>query len=201
MLVPCFAGSGLVVTLGELMMILELPRQGLTVTAIARQTGLDRKTVRRYITRGLEPPAYGPRTPKPRSTDPFLLYPRERLAAHPGPTAVRLHRELKERGFAGSYTIAQRAGRDIRPEPPQPFEVRFETPRRAGAGRLRPLRGHLPRWTGRDADRPALLPRARSLQADLARFIVHQDLRTVPRCHIAAFEAIGGAPREIPTFG
>jgi IS30 family transposase len=57
MLAPGSTGSGSVVTLGELMMILELHRQGLTVTAIAEQVGLDRKTVRRYIARGLEPPA------------------------------------------------------------------------------------------------------------------------------------------------
>jgi transposase len=30
-----------------------------------------------------------------------------------------------------------------------------------------------------------------------ARFILHQDLQSVLRCHVAAFEAIGGAPREI----
>ena len=42
-------------------MILELHRQGLKVSAIARQLGVDRKTVRRYIARGLEPPTYGPR--------------------------------------------------------------------------------------------------------------------------------------------
>ncbi len=42
-------------------MILDLHRQGLSVSAIARQCCLDRKTVRRYIERGLEPPAYGKR--------------------------------------------------------------------------------------------------------------------------------------------
>lgn len=30
-----------------------------------------------------------------------------------------------------------------------------------------------------------------------ARFVMHQDLPTVLRCHVAALEAIGGAPREI----
>jgi transposase len=30
-----------------------------------------------------------------------------------------------------------------------------------------------------------------------ARFVMHQDLATVLRCHVAAFEAFGGAPREI----
>ena len=50
------------VRLGELMMILELHRQGLTVTAIARRTGRDPKTVRKYIERGIEAPLYGPRS-------------------------------------------------------------------------------------------------------------------------------------------
>lgn len=30
-----------------------------------------------------------------------------------------------------------------------------------------------------------------------ARFVVHQDLAAVLRCHMAAFEALGGAPREL----
>ena len=50
-------GSGAVVSLGELVMILELHRQGLKVVSIARQLGMDRKTVAKYVARGLEPPA------------------------------------------------------------------------------------------------------------------------------------------------
>ena len=46
-------------------MILDLARQGLTVSAIARRTGHDRKTIRKYIARGLEPPAYKPRAAGP----------------------------------------------------------------------------------------------------------------------------------------
>ena len=42
-------------------MILDLHRQGAGVSAIARRTGLDRKTVRKVIAGGLEPPVYGPR--------------------------------------------------------------------------------------------------------------------------------------------
>ena len=33
-------------------MILDLHQQGLTVSAISRETGIDRKTVRKYIERG-----------------------------------------------------------------------------------------------------------------------------------------------------
>ena len=39
------------VKFGEFIMILELHRQGLKVAAIARQLGIDRKTVRKYISR------------------------------------------------------------------------------------------------------------------------------------------------------
>ena len=73
-----------VVTLGELVMILDLARQGLTVAAIARRTGHDRKTIRKYIARGLEPPAYKPRATGPSLIQPFEAYLRERTARFPG---------------------------------------------------------------------------------------------------------------------
>src|ERR671916_2703881 len=126
--VPMAGGGGSVLRLGDLVMILELHRQGLSPTAIARQLGIDRKTVRKYIARGLEPPVYGPRKPPARRTDRFLGYLRERLAAYPGLTAVRLWRELGERGYTGGYTAVKRAVRGSRPDPARPFEVRFETP-------------------------------------------------------------------------
>ena len=50
-----------VIKLKELIVILDLHREGLTVSAIAERTGLDRKTVRKYIERGIEAPIYGPR--------------------------------------------------------------------------------------------------------------------------------------------
>lgn len=42
------------VQLGELVMVLDLHRQGLSVTAVAHQLSLDRKTLRKYIARGLD---------------------------------------------------------------------------------------------------------------------------------------------------
>jgi transposase len=180
------------------MMILDLHRQGLTVSAIARQLGIDRKTVRRYIARGLEPPAYGPRPVPQRSTDRFLPYLGERLAAFPGLTAVRLWRELRERGYTGGYTAVKRAVRRIRPEPISPFEVRFET----APGEQAQV--DLARFEIEFTDEPGakrivwlfsmVLGYSRLIWC---RFVVHQDMQSVLRCHIAALEAIGGAPREI----
>lgn len=192
MLLPLAGGSGAVV------MILDLHRQGLTVSAIARQLGMDRKTVRRYIARGLEPPTYGPRPPQQRSTDRFLPYLRERLAAYPGLTAVRLWRELRERGYAGGYTAVKRTVREFRPEPVKPFEVRFETPPGAQA------QVDLAHFEVVFADEPGVTRIVWLFSLVLgfsrliwARFVVHQDLQTILRCHIAALEAIGGVPQEI----
>ena len=186
------------VNLGELMMILELHRQGLKVSAIARQLGVDRKTVRKYIARGLEPPEYGPRPVQQKSTDPFLPYLRDRLAAFPGLTAVRLCRELRERGYVGGYTAVKRAVREIRPTAVTPFEVRFETlPGEQG-------QVDLARFEVEFTDEPGVTRIVWLFSMVLgysrliwARFVVHQDLQSVLRCHIAALEAIGGAPREI----
>jgi transposase len=62
---PQAGGDEAVITLGEVVMILDLHRQGLSVSANALQLGIDRKTVRKYLARGLEAPVYGPRQPRP----------------------------------------------------------------------------------------------------------------------------------------
>ena len=153
------AGGGTaVVRLEGLVMILDLHRQGLTVSQIARQSGLDRKTVRRYIARGLEPPTYGPRRPKPALLDPFTGYLRERVKAYPGLTGTRLLRELKERGYTGGYTAVTDFLRDVRPAADAAFEVCFETvPRRAGPGGFRSVPGGVHRRARHAADRLAVL--------------------------------------------
>ena len=45
-------------------MIHDVHRQGLPIQAIARRIGRDRKTVRKFLETGLEPPVYGPRAPR-----------------------------------------------------------------------------------------------------------------------------------------
>ena len=61
------------------MMILELHRQGLSVRAISHRTGHDRKTVRKYIARGLQALQYKPRNARACLVEPFAPYLRERL--------------------------------------------------------------------------------------------------------------------------
>jgi transposase len=49
-------GRSQVKGLREIVLIHDLKRQGLSVTAIARKVGCDRKTVRKYLALGLEAP-------------------------------------------------------------------------------------------------------------------------------------------------
>ena len=68
-------------TVGDLIMILDLHRQGLKVSMIARQLGIDRKTVPKYLAKNVGIPIYGPRQPRKRLIDGHLNYLKERLDA------------------------------------------------------------------------------------------------------------------------
>jgi transposase len=190
--------EGTVIKLGELVMILDLHRQGLSVSAIARQLGIDRKTVRTHIAKGLEPPTYKARPPTPGLITSFEAYLQERLASYPGLTAVRLWREIKERGYGGCYSVVRDSVRDMRPARASAFEVRFETPPGEQA------QVDFARFEAVFTDEPGVKRIVWLFSMVLgcsrliwARFVVHQDLQSVLRCHIAALEAIGGVPREI----
>jgi len=180
-------------------MILDLHRQGLNVSAIARRVGSDRKTVRKYIERGLEPPSYGPREPRARRLTPFEAYLlRQRVAAYPGLTAGRLLREIREYGYGGGYTAVTDFLREVRPRPVPPFEVRFETPPGEQA------QVDFAQFEVIFADEPSVVRKVWLFSLVLgysrliwARYVAHQDLQTVLRCHMAAFAALGGVPREV----
>ena len=186
------------VTLGELVMILDLHRQGLSLSAIARRTGMDRSTIAKYVKCGLEPPRYGPRNPRPTVITPVEAYLRERIAAFPDLNGSRLLREIQERGYTGGYTALKDFLRTIRPATPQPFERRFETP----AGKQAQV--DFAHFRTPFTDQPGaerivwlfslVLGHSRLMWA---RFVERQDLATVLRCHISAFEALGGVPAEI----
>ncbi len=89
-------GAATVIQDGEVLMILDLHRRGLSISATARRTGRDSTTSRKYIARGLEPPVYGPRRAgRPGKLAPYLDYLRERMTAFPDLNAVRLARSTR----------------------------------------------------------------------------------------------------------
>ncbi|MCB1739994.1 MAG: IS21 family transposase [Gammaproteobacteria bacterium] len=181
-----------------LFVIHQLKEQGESIAAIARRTGLDRKTVRKYLRQGLEAPVYGPRAPRPRVIDPFVAYLRERLAQCPQLSAMRLLRELRERGYTGGRTAVSDYISSIRPAKPKGFEHRFETPP-----------GHqaqvdFAQFQVCFTDEPQrvqvvwlfamVLGWCRYL---FGHFVLRQNLETLVRCHLDAFTELGGVPHEV----
>ena len=127
-----------------------------------------------------------------------LRYLRERVTAYPGLTGRRLLRELRERGYEGGYTAVTDVLRELRPAPLPNFEVRFETPPGDQA------QVDFAQFQLQFTDEPAITRIVWLFSFVLgfsrliwARFVLHQDMQTVLRCHMAAFDAIGGVPNEI----
>jgi len=179
-------------------MIQNLNRQGLGVSAISRQTGLDRKTVRKYLARGLEAPEYKQREPRARVIDRYADYLRGRLAAFPDLSAKRLMREIRERGYQGGYTAVKDFVRELRPPKETRFERRFETP----PGKQAQV--DFAEFAVEFTDEPGVVRKVWLFSMVLGhsrwlwgRFCASQNLQTVMRCHIAAFGAMGGAPEEV----
>jgi transposase len=179
-------------------MIHQLRREGLSIRAIARRAGLDRKTVRKYLALGLDAPRYGPRSPRPSVLDDYRDYLRQRLTAYPELTAVRLHREIRELGFKGHYSTVKRFLAKIRPNRELGFEHRFETP--PGQQAQVDFAHFQVRFTSEPSRLRTVwlfsmvLGHSRYL---FCRFVLRQDLPAVVRCHVAAFDALGGVPRQI----
>jgi transposase len=187
-----------VITLGEVVLIHDLKRQGLSVSAIARKLGMDRKTVRKHLEVGIAAPAYSPRAVQPRLIAPYEDYLRARITAWPDLSGKRLLRELKERGYSGCYSVVTDFLRGARPPRTQVFERRFET----AAGKQAQV--DFAQFRVEFADEPGvvrilwlftiILGHSRWLWG---RFCATQDLQTVLRCRIDAFAAMDGAPSEL----
>ena len=109
--------------------------QGANKAAIARQVGVSRRTVYRWIASGqldreLDDKAvkYGPRRPRPSKLDPYKGIIQARLAEYPELSAVRLFDEVRSAGYPCGYDQVKRYVRRVRPRPPEEPVQRFETP-------------------------------------------------------------------------
>jgi transposase len=106
--------GGDVIEQDELHAILDLHREGLTVTAIARRLNRDRKTVYKYLRSGCDQVRYVRQSPRPSKVAAFDEHLWRRLARFPDLTAARLLQELRAKGYSGSATILKYRIRELR---------------------------------------------------------------------------------------
>ncbi len=108
--------------------------QGMTKSALARQLGISRVRVHRWIRGGeldrdLGAEPLRPKVPpRPSKLDPYKPLILARLKAFPELSAVRLFEEVKAAGYLAGYDPVKCYVRAVRPRPePEPV-VRFKTP-------------------------------------------------------------------------
>jgi transposase len=173
----------------------ELKREGLSIRAISRLTGYDRKTISRYLLAPVSRPVYGPRSAPVSKLESFKPYLNDRLQAGVWNARVLL-RELRQRSYSGGYTILTDWLRPQRREALSVAVRRFETP----PGKQAQVDwGHLGSLAENGGQRAMwgftiTLGYSRRMVAEAA---TDQKLGTLLRMHEAAFNEWGAVPEEI----
>ncbi len=181
------------VTFETVMEIKILHKQGLSSRAIARELGISRNTVKRYLQAKSEPPKYTPRPAVASLLDEYRDYIRQRIAdAHPYKIpATVIAREIRDQGYRGGMTILRAFIRSLSVPQEQEPAVRFET---------EPGRQMQVDWgTMRNGRSPlhvfvAVLGYSRMLYIEFTDNMRYDTLET---CHRNAFRFFGGVPREV----
>lgn len=177
----------------EMLDIKDLKRQGLNISQIAKLTGKDRKTVRKYLKRK-EMPAYIVRPKQPSKLDPFKKYVESRMRDGMD-NGEKMFRELIERGYDGKRTILLDFMRPLRKDSPEAI-IRYETPPGVQAqvdwghcgkvfheGKIRPLY--------------CFVMTLGFSRMSYLEFTTRADTEHFMKCHINAFEYFGGVTEEI----
>lgn len=178
---------------GELSMeIRVLSKHGKGVREIAREMGVSRNTVRRYL-RSAEASRYKQRPQGPAKIDPFKSYITERLAAAAPdliPAKV-LFDEIREHGYDGGYTMVKVFVATLKPVARPDPVVRFET---LPAQQMQVDWATIRRGRNRLSVFVATLGWSRAAYVE---FVTDERVETLIACHERAFLAFGGVPREV----
>ena len=123
MAAPCEEGQ--LLRLEEWVDIVSMHKAGVPISAIARELGISRNTVKATLRRD-GPPGYHRRSTTSK-LDPYKGYLLERLREFPELSAKRLFEEVRARGYDGQISILKDFTREHR-VPRKRTVVRFETP-------------------------------------------------------------------------
>ncbi len=177
----------------ELMKIQILHRQGYSQRAIAKQLGISRNTVNKYLTHNPCEPRYSARPKQASKLDAYKAYLHSRIAqaAPVHLSGVVLFREIQELGYTGGLSLLRQYLYQYRGKPEAQPVVRFETP--AGQqmqvdwGQMRGGKEPLHAFV-------AVLGFSRALFVALTNNMRYE---TLEHCHRQAFEYFQGIPHEV----
>ena len=175
-------------------MIRQLHRSGVSISDIARQTGHDRKTIRKAIQAPLTVTPT-PRKRKARKIDPYASYLDQRIAAGVL-NARKLYGEIVALGYPGKESMVRYYVQPYRLVRPAPATVRFET---APGEQAQVDWGHFGfiQHHGRRQRLYAFVMTLGWSRMFYLECTVSTDIAWWLRCHVHAFTYFGGIPREI----
>jgi len=123
--------------------------------------------------------------------DGHIPFVQELLTRWPTITAMRVHEELRSRGFVGGYTIVKELVRRLRPRPRRRPVLRFETG--PGVQAQMDYAVYELDFTEEGRRRVNLFSYVLSYsRRQYLRFVQSQDFETTIREHVRAFEHLGG---------
>ncbi|MFQ5356725.1 MAG: IS21 family transposase, partial [Mariprofundaceae bacterium] len=177
----------------ELMTIKILHQQGHSQREIAKQLGISRNTVKKYLERDEDKPSYATRPVKPKKLDPFKDYIKQRiaLAVPVHLSAVVLLREIQEQGYDGGCTRLRQFLAELRGSNKVETLIRFETEPgqqlQVDWGKMRGGQSPLHAFV-------AVLGYSRALFVHITDNMRYDTLEC---CHRLAFDYFQGIPQQI----
>jgi len=175
-------------------MMKDLRKEGMSISAISRETGHDRKTVRKRILSN-ELPAYKEREAKDSILEPYKDYIRQRVLKY-DIAGTRILREIEEKGYKGGYSTVKRFIRPLREERAVIAVYRYETKPGVQAQVDWIDLG----YTEEDGISKKVYGFAMTLGYSRMRsieFTTDTSTETLIRCHIDAFTYYGGNTDEV----
>ncbi len=177
--------------------MMDLYRKGVSISEIARQTGRDRKTIRKSVMGGSQP-ARKKRERRAKATrkiDPFERYLKQRMGEGVYNTR-KLYRELRERGYQGGLTQVILYVQPYRPKHDESAVMRFETEPGQQAQVDWGYFGTM-EHEGRQRKLYVFVMTMCWSRAMYIEFTVNGTTDWFIRCHQHAFEYFGGVPHEV----
>ncbi len=165
------------------------------ISELSRETGLDRKTVRRYL-RSDHPPETPHTRNKPSKLDPYKPYIQERLEKYPRLSRVRLLEEIQALGYTGKSTTLGDYLRQIRPRVSVLPELRYET-KPGEMSQCDWSACHYSSSQGLEQKVNCFSMVLGYSRVQYIEFTPAQDIQTFLTCHLHAFEYFDGVTEVI----